>query len=61
MKTAPDTTPAPGVQLLCKVLSNGMIYADAHHAAGKILPMPEAQANALAATTPPAVEIVGTV
>jgi len=59
MKTPPDTTPAPRVQLRCKVLAHGMIFADAHHAAGKELLIPEPEAKALAGLTPPQVEIIG--
>lgn len=47
------------LQMQCKVLENGMIYGDAMHAKGKIMPIEERKARALAAFTPPKVEILG--
>lgn len=53
---APKAAP---LSLHCKVLVNGMLYADAHHAKGKLMSIPEDKANYLAQMTPPQVEIIG--
>jgi len=49
------------VDMLCKVLVNGMTYNGAHHAKDKEMPIPEAKANALVKLNPPQVEILGVV
>lgn len=59
--TAPQTAAATPLQLHCKVLVNGMVHNDAHHAIGKELAIPKDKAEYLAAMTPPQVEILGTV
>lgn len=57
--TAPTTEVAQPLQLHCKVLVNGMLYEDAHHAVGKVMTIPKEKADYLAAMNPPQVEIVG--
>jgi hypothetical protein len=57
--TAPQTEAAQPLQLHCKVLVNGMLYADAHHAKGKLMSIPADKAEYLAAMKPPQVEILG--
>lgn len=56
---APQPEAAAPLQLHCKVLINGMLYADAHHALGKLMLIPKDKAEYLAAMNPPQVEIVG--
>lgn len=56
---AETTAPASTVQLVCTVLINGIVIGEAHHAVNKVMTLPEAQAKALAALTPPAVRIDG--
>lgn len=58
-KTATQPEAAAPLQLHCKVLVNGMLYADAHHALGKLMTIPRDKAEYLAAMTPPQVEILG--
>ena len=58
-KTATPTEAAAPLQLACKVLVNGMLYADAHHAAGKLMSIPKEAAEYLAGMNPPQVEILG--
>lgn len=57
--TAPEAEAAQPLQLHCKVLVNGMLYADAHHAAGKLMLVPKPAAEYLAAMNPPQLEILG--
>ena len=57
--TAPQPEVAQPLQLHCKVLVNGMLYADAHHAIGKEMKLPKDAAEYLAAMNPPQVEILG--
>ncbi len=57
--TAPQKEAAQPLQLHCKVLVNGMLYADAHHAKGKLLSIPRDKAEFLAGMKPPHVEILG--
>ena len=57
--SATKTKEEAPLQLQCKVLENGMIYGDAMHAKGKIMAIDERKANALAAMTPPKIEILG--
>ena len=57
--SAPSTEVSQPLQLHCKVLVNGMLYADAHHAAGKVMEIPKDKAEYLAAMNPPQVEILG--
>ena len=45
---AETTAPASTVQLVCTVLENGVVIDDCHHAAGKVMSLPEAKAKALA-------------
>lgn len=45
---AEKTAPASTVQLACTVLENGLLIGGLHHAAGKTLHVPEAEAKALA-------------
>lgn len=59
--SAPKTKEEAPLQLQCKVLANGMIYGDAMHAKGKILPIDEQKAHALSRMTPPKIEILGVV
>ena len=56
---APQPEAAAPLQLHCMVLVNGMLYADAHHALGKLMLIPKDKAEYLAAMNPPQVEIVG--
>jgi hypothetical protein len=56
---APTPEAAKPLDLHCKVLVNGMLYADAHHAAGKLMLIPKEKAEYLAAMSPPQVEILG--
>jgi hypothetical protein len=46
--TAETTAPESPVQLACTVLENGLLVGDLHHAAGKLISLPEATAKALA-------------
>lgn len=57
--SAPPAEAARPLILHCKVLVNGMLYADAHHAAGKLMGIPREKAEYLAAMNPPQVEILG--
>ena len=57
--SAQSTEAARPLTLHCKVLVNGMLYADAHHAAGKEMHIPKEAAEYLAAMNPPQVEIIG--
>lgn len=59
-KSATQTGAASSLQLHCKVLVNGMIHAEAHHAAGKLMAIPKEAAEYLAGMNPPQVEILGT-
>lgn len=43
-KTAKETP----VQLVCTILENGMTFDGCHHAVGKVMNIPEAQARVLA-------------
>ena len=54
-----ETAPESSVQLVCTVLVNGILIDGAHHAAGKVMHLPEAKAKALEALTPPGVRIDG--
>lgn len=56
---AETTAPAASVQLVCTVLVNGILIGGAHHSVNKVMTLPEAQAKALAALTPPGVRIDG--
>ena len=59
-KAAPTTeAPKAPLTLHCKVLVNGMLYRDAHHAAGKSMTIPQPEAEYLAGMKPPQVEIIG--
>jgi hypothetical protein len=57
--TATEPEAAQPLQLHCKVLVNGMLYAEAHHAAGKLMLIPKDKAEYLAGMNPPQVEIQG--
>ena len=57
--TAPTAEAAAPLQLHCKVLVNGMLYQDAHHAVGKLMSLPKDAAEYLAKMDPPQVEILG--
>jgi hypothetical protein len=48
VETAPEKAPEPAVQLVCTILENGVVIDDCHHAAGKVMSLPEAKAKALA-------------
>ena len=58
-KSAPSPEAKKPLALHCKVLVNGMLYADAHHAAGKEMHIPKEAAEYLASMNPPQVEILG--
>lgn len=58
-KSVTTTEAETPLQLHCKVLVNGMLYADAHHAVGKLMLIPKEKAEYLAAMNPPQVEILG--
>lgn len=51
------TTPDPTVKV--RILTNGILIGDAHHAAGKVMELPKSKADILAGFTPPAVQIIG--
>ena len=58
--SAPETTAAAAEpMLMVTVLVNGIVIGDAHHAAGKLMPVPKSKAEALAAMNPPGVRIDG--
>jgi len=42
-----ETSETPAVQLVCTVLENGLLIDDCHHAAGKVIRLPDAKAKAL--------------
>lgn len=46
-------------EVVVKILVNGALINDAHHALGKTLKMPESKARVLMKLTPPQVEIIG--
>jgi len=58
-ETTESTTAAPDPILKVEILTNGILIGEAHHAAGKIMPLPKSKADALAAFNPPAVRIIG--
>ena len=59
MKDTTDTTTKQDPTVMVQILTNGILIEDAHHAAGKVMPLPKSKADVLAAFTPPAVKIVG--
>ena len=58
--TAAKPEAATPLQLHCRVLINGMVYNDAHHAKDKEMPVDKDKAEFLAGTNPPQLEILGT-
>lgn len=46
-------------QVVVKILVNGALINDAHHALGKTMKLPESKANVLMKMTPPQVAIIG--
>lgn len=48
-QNAPESGAAKVVQVPCRVLANGMLYAGAHHAKGKQMAIPKGDAEELKA------------
>ncbi len=47
------------VQVICEVLDQDAVIHGCHHAKGKHLTLPKAEADVLVALDPPAVKVVG--
>lgn len=47
------------LQVICEVLDQNAVIHGCHHALGKQLTLPKAEADVLTALTPPAVRVVG--
>lgn len=59
MKDKPDTTTPGDPTVKVRILTNGILIGDAHHAAGKVMDLPKSKADILAGFAPPAVQIIG--